>query len=67
MKGSCGPMDESEAEMTQDEVTQLREVVAEGVYRGVMKAVAIYALISLGIALVAWVVVRIAESPFFTT
>lgn len=37
---------------------ELRDVIAEGVYRGVLKAVAVYALISL----LLWVVVEIAIS-----
>ena len=40
------------------DATQLRDVISEGVYRGVLKAVAVYALISLLI----WVIASVISS-----
>ena len=40
------------------DATQLRDVITEGVYRGVLKAVAVYALISLLI----WVIASVVSS-----
>jgi len=38
------------------DATQLRDIITEGVYRGVLKAVAVYALISLLVWVIASVI-----------